>query len=88
MIIIKLYFTHEICSLLKIFIYAQDQVEDPGLWAGEEDNFNHSDTLSISRIKIWVWRMRLGKKGRFKKVTHFNHPQQRGRNGFDGDKEA
>jgi hypothetical protein len=37
------------------------QVEDPGLWTGEDENFNHPDgnstgtgihTLSISRIKI------------------------------------
>ena len=29
----------------------------------EDDNFNHRNTLSISRIKIWVWRRNRAKRG-------------------------
>jgi len=27
------------------------------------DNFNHRNTLSISRIKIWAWRRNWAKRG-------------------------
>ena len=30
----------------------QDQVEDPELAAGEDENFNHRNICNISRIKI------------------------------------
>jgi len=31
--------------------------------AKEGENFNHRNTLSISRIKIWVWRRNWAKGG-------------------------
>jgi len=67
-----------------MFIFVQVQVEDPGLWAGEGERFNHPDekpigtgihTGSISRIALKLHfvhnlklTQKLGKKGRFAPV--------------------
>jgi len=37
----------------------------------EDENFNHRNTLSISRIKFWVWR-RYGRKDSFRSDTRYN----------------
>ena len=52
----------------------------------EGDNFNHRNTLDISRIEIWAWRSNRAKEGIIQRSLQSLLIW--GRNGFDGDKEA